>query len=114
MAGKRREDIPDAGATMQIDALTDDLEELGPSVPALPPPLPPKKASTAMWVIGVLVVVLMMALGVGAGFVLFGSEPAPVVQPAAEPREPEETAPAPADDVVQMEEVVFEAPAPEP
>lgn len=109
MAGKKREDIPDAGATMQLDAIVDDLEDIVPPGaygPSMPPPLPPKRVSPVMWLVGGLVVALMIALGVGAGFVLFGGEAEPVVQPAAPAAEPDPG-------VVQMEEVVFEAPAEE-
>ncbi len=108
MAGKKREDIPDAGATMQLDAIVDDLDDIaapGGYGPSMPPPLPPKKVSPVVWVIGGLVVALMIALGVGAGFVLFGGEAEPVVQPAP--------AAEPGPGVVQMEEVVFEPAAEE-
>ena len=120
MAGKKREESPDAGATMQIDAIADDLEDieapggyLPDPGPSLPPPLPPKRVGKAVWVVGGLVVVLMIALGVGAGFVLFGGDdPAPVAPaspPPTESTEPE--APAAEPEVMQIDEVVFEAPA---
>ncbi|HEY8428882.1 MAG TPA: hypothetical protein VIL20_10925 [Sandaracinaceae bacterium] len=125
---RRREDIPDAGATMQIDAIADELLDLGPTQgdapgPPLPPPLPPKKVGKAVWIVGALVVLAMIALGIGAGYALFGGEPAP--PPAAAAR-PTPSAPSPPDvptptpgapaaeeppPVLQLEEVVVEAPA---
>jgi hypothetical protein len=125
MAGNKRS-RPDPGATMQIDAIVDQLEDLGDSDfgPA-PPPLPPKRASKAMWIVGALVVLLMAGLGVGLGVYLFGgSEPAPAA--VAAPPAPALPAPAPAapepavdraepqPDVVQMDEVVFGAEEPAP
>jgi hypothetical protein len=119
----RRTDKRDPGRTMQIDALVDELEDLGPPSdfgPA-PPPLPPKRAGKTMWIVGALVVLLMAGLGIGLGVFLFGAPepsaatrapaPAPVPQPS--PAEPS-TPPAPAEprDVVQMDEVVFGAERP--
>lgn len=118
-----RKSIPTGGATMQLDAIADDLEEvavpdLGPSMPA-PPPLPPKKASTSVWIIGALVVLLATGLGLGVGlYVLNSSTPetptaaAPPAEPEA-PVEPEEAAePEATDDgthnVVSLDDVVFD------
>lgn len=120
MAGNKRS-RPDPGATMQIDAIVDQLEDLGDSDfgPA-PPPLPPKRASKAMWIVGALVVLLMAGLGVGLGVYLFGgSEPAPAAVAAPPPPAAPEPAPAvdraePQPDVVQMDEVVFGAEEPAP
>lgn len=107
---------------MQIDAIVDQLEDLGDSDfgPA-PPPLPPKRASKAMWIVGALVVLLMAGLGVGLGVYLFGgSEPPPAAAaahpapaPAPEPEPAAERA-TPEPDVVQMDEVVFGAEEPAP
>ncbi len=100
---------------MQIDAIADDLEDLGPpsDFGAAPPPLPPKRVSKGVWIAGAVVVVLMVALGIGAGVVLLGGdEPAAATQGAAtEPSaEPEAPAEGPAEgNVVQMDEVVFGA-----
>lgn len=129
MAGKRRGEIRDAGATMQVDALVDELEDLGPpsNFGPAPPPLPPKKASKLVWVVGALVVLLAAALGIGAGIYILGGEtPPPVTQapqeiarpaaapPAAEPTAAEPAPAEPAHDVVQMDEVVFGADEPAP
>jgi len=101
---------------MQIDAFVDGMEELGdlgPGAP-LPPPLPPKKASKGMWIVGVLVVLLAAGLGIGAGwFLLAGQQPTaplpvpPAPRPVAEPVEPE----APPE-VMQLDEVVFDSDEP--
>ncbi|HBQ16512.1 MAG TPA: hypothetical protein DEF51_37050 [Myxococcales bacterium] len=136
--GKRRENAPGGGATMQLDAVIDDLEEV-PDVGGLadlprgtaPPPLPPKKAGAGAWVAGIAVVALMAGLGLGFGWYVLGwgqTEAEPVADVAeAEPAEadtaPEEAAPEesgaaegeetlPADeessDVVQLDEFVID------
>lgn len=112
------------GATMQLDAVVDDMEELAP--PALshaegaPPPLPPKKVSTGMWVAGGAVVLVAAGLALGVGFMLFGGETPPA---AASSEEVVEPPPAPAEAVappteepaveaepasIQMDDIVFE------
>ncbi|GAB5541268.1 MAG: hypothetical protein SangKO_010280 [Sandaracinaceae bacterium] len=136
--GKRRENAPGGGATMQLDAVIDDLEEV-PDVGGLadlprgtaPPPLPPKKAGAGAWVAGIAVVALMAGLGLGFGWYVLGwgqTEAEPVADVAeAEPAEadtapveaaPEESGAAegeetlPADeessDVVQLDEFVID------
>lgn len=106
--GKRRENPPGGGATMQLDAVIDDLEEV-PDVGGLadlprgtaPPPLPPKKAGAGAWVAGIAVVALMAGLGLGFGWYVLGwgqTEAEPVADVAeSEPAEaaaaPEEAAP---------------------
>jgi hypothetical protein len=124
----------DAGATMQIDAFVDELEDVGARGPSRPPPLPPKKPGKLAWVAGILVVLLMAGLGVGLGLTVFGVEddggPGPVV--VTNPRnDPQSLVPdagaqtigtPPPDNanpnVVQLDEVVFDpaqpAPAPAP
>jgi len=92
------EDAAERGATMQLDAIVDDLEEFetpGDLAHALsgPPPLPPKKASKAMWVVGGLVVLIASGAAVGIGLFLFGgSEPAAPATEASAPAEPEPAA----------------------
>ena len=136
--GKRRENAPGGGATMQLDAVIDDLEEV-PDVGGLadlprgtaPPPLPRKKVGAGAWVAGIAVVALMAGLGLGFGWYVLGwgqTEAEPVADVAeAEPAEadtaPEEAAPEesgaaegeetlPADeessDVVQLDEFVID------
>lgn len=123
MARRKRQDIPDAGATMQIDSIADQLEdyEAADQLGAAPPPLPPRRGSKAMWAVGGVVVLLAGGLGLTAGIYLLregASEvppSAPVVEPAtaADPSPPSEGA-----DVLQMDEFVFgdepAAGAPEP
>jgi hypothetical protein len=128
MAGRKRQDIPDAGATMQIDAIADELEdyEAADELGAAPPPLPPQRRSKAAWIVGGLVVLLAAGLGIAAGVVLLGGEdppPTPTASPAPAPANPPappaaaasptpapaEAAPAPPGEreVLQMDEIVF-------
>lgn len=100
---------------MQIDALVDSFEEIAPPPGALPPPLPPKRVSTIVWVLMGLVVVAMAGLGIGAGLWLMNrAEPPPAlpaVPEAAAPQAPTEVAPTEepaAEDVVQLEDVVLD------
>jgi hypothetical protein len=101
---------------MQIDAFVDgmeDLGDLGPGAP-LPPPLPPKRASKAMWIVGVIVVLLAAGLGIGAGWFILAGETAPVA-PAAVPAPapaPPPAAPEAAPEVMQLDEVVFDSDEP--
>lgn len=105
---------------MQIDALVDQMQDLGDLGPgaALPPPLPPKGTSKVTWIVGAIVVLLAAGLGIGAGWYLLADrEQAPSVTSTARPAPPAPAEPAaaepapaePAADVVQMDEVVFGA-----
>lgn len=98
---------------MQIDAFVDGMEELGDLGPgaSLPPPLPPKKASKGMWIVGVIVVLLAAGLGIGAGWFILAGETAPVapaVVPAPAPA-PASAEPEAAPEVMQLDEVVFDS-----
>src|SRR5688500_2959931 len=103
----------DPGATMQIDALVDDMEDVDdPNAFGVsrPPPLPPKKPAKIMYVIGVLVVLLAAGLGVVAGLFFFGylgptTAPETVAMPPPPPPQPAPEPPPvepPAGNVVQM------------
>ncbi|HJL20565.1 MAG TPA: hypothetical protein RMH99_33215 [Sandaracinaceae bacterium LLY-WYZ-13_1] len=114
--------VPDGGRTMQLDAVVDDLEEVAPPDVGTgrPPPLPPKKPKTALYVVAGIVILLAAGLGVGAGAVLLGDDPAPegaaAPPPDAAPGEAQpataeaaETAPPadePADEAEGEEDVV--------
>lgn len=98
MVGRRREPVRDPGATMQIDALVDDMEDVAPP-PGTPPPLPParERGSALVWIAGALVIVLAIGLAVGVGWLLFSAdEPEPLPTPQEPP-------------VIQMDEFVFPA-----
>lgn len=111
MGRKRKTGTPDA--TMQLDAVVDDLEEIAApdlmQVHAMsaPPPLPPKKAGASAWLVGGAVVVIAAAAAVGIGLGLRSMRPGPAPTPAAA-SEPAPAAPEPAP------EVVAEEPAEEP
>jgi hypothetical protein len=132
--GRRRSaEASDGNRTMQLDAVVDELEEVAPppdvgADAAAPPPLPPKKPSKAIWIVGALVIVVAAGLGIGVGVFLLGDEEPAATAAGAEGEAtgatPRETAAPPADqgeagdqaddgaegegdDVVQMDEVVF-------
>jgi hypothetical protein len=115
---ERAPGTPTGAATMQIDALVDDMEELpGEEEPAFrgsgPPPLPPKRVNKAVWIVGIFVILLASGLGVGFGILVFGGakRPPPAVVRTAPAHPPPAPAKAPAaepPDVVQMDEVVFD------
>lgn len=116
--GGKRAPVPDGGKTMQLDAVVDELEEVAlPPNLAAPPPLPPKKTSKGMVIVGVVIVLLAAGLGIGAGAFLMGTSDAP--EATAEAATPEATGAdevsAPADDeegeadIVQIDEVVVGA-----
>ncbi len=117
MAGPSKR-VPHAGETMQIDAFVESMEELGDLGPgaSLPPPLPPKKASRGMWIVGAIVVLLAAGLGIGAGWFLLAGQSPPA--PAAMPASPAPAAPQPAEEpeappeVMQLDEVVFDSDEP--
>lgn len=118
MGRKRNPGTPDA--TMQLDAVVDDLEEIEAPVLAemhldsmAPPPLPPKRAGASAWLVGGLVVVLAACAAIGIGLVLratrTGAAPTPAAAatpPAPETPAAEEPATEPA--TVQMEAIVFD------
>lgn len=127
--GQRKKPVATGGATMQLDAVVDDLEEV-PDVGGLadlprgtaPPPLPPKKAGAGAWIAGVAVVLLMTGAGLGIGYYVLGwGQPAQAPQAAApraeveaaeelaEPEQADDQAEAePAEDVVQLDEFVID------
>ncbi len=129
--GKGRKGSTGGGATMQLDAIVDDLEEIdAPRLggAGLPPPLPPKKASRGVWIVGALVVVIATSLGLAVGFAfLTGSSEGEASAPAApgpvgaaaspdSAAEPSIEGAAPAEDpeeeaepnVVSLDEIVFD------
>jgi len=135
--GQRKKPVATGGATMQLDAVVDDLEEV-PDVGGLadlprgtaPPPLPPKKAGAGAWIAGVAVVLLMTGAGLGIGYYVLGwGQPAQAPQAAAPRAEVEAEVAAteelaepdqaddqahdqaeaePAEDVVQLDEFVID------
>lgn len=114
MAGPSKR-VPHAGETMQIDALVESMEELGNLGPgaSLPPPLPPKKASKAMWIVGALVVLLAAGLGIGAGwFLLVDGAPSAAPSPTPAPPEPAAAGAPDEPEVMQLDEVVFDSDEP--
>lgn len=92
-SGGKRPPVPDGGKTMQLDALVDELEEVAPP-PGLghgetrPPPLPPKKTSKGMLVVGIVIVLLAAGLGIGAGAYLMGTPDAPPPEALTDPPRP--------------------------
>jgi len=86
MGGKKAPANAAGNATMQLDAVVDDMEEvevpdLGHSLSA-PPPLPPKKAGASAWLTGVAVVLVAAGAAVGIGLTLKALRP-PAAAPAA-------------------------------
>lgn len=112
---------PAGGATMQLDAIADDLEEFdAPDLAhqmSAPPPLPPKKAGKGVWIAGALVVILATGLGLGVGLYVLNRSPEPaatdqaVAEPATQAEQGAEAtgeAGADGENVVSLEEVVFD------
>ncbi|MBX3271944.1 MAG: hypothetical protein KF729_16870 [Sandaracinaceae bacterium] len=98
MGRKRKPGTPDA--TMQLDAIVDDLEEI--EAPALlrstaPPPLPPRQPNKSTWLIGGAVVLIAATAAVGVGLALrapsAGATPAAAsAPPPSAPAAPREVA----------------------
>lgn len=87
---------PPDGGTMQLDAMVDDMEEVEPPGDLLdrvsaPPPLPPKKVSTTMWIVGGLVVFVGAGAALGIGLYMMST-----TTDTPETAAPEEPPPAPA------------------
>lgn len=129
------DDVQDAGGgmTMQLDAVVDSMEDVavapdvGP-VMSRPPPLPPPKISKGMWIVGVLIVLAMAGLGIGAGAYMLGSGgDTPTATAPSTPATPGPTAGTPSEGtpgegtpsegtpsegepsgVVQLDEIVFD------
>jgi hypothetical protein len=113
MARRKRQDIADASATMQIDAIADQLEdyEAQDELGAAPPPLPPPRRSNAVWLVGGLVVLLAAGLGIAAGVLFSGDSSTPTPPPAAVGRAaPEPSAPVAEDRPTSPEPTPEQAP----
>lgn len=107
---------PPRDATIQLDAMADDiLSELSSAEVAALPPVPERSVSPKIIVLGVVVVLVMAGLGLGLGSVMLGggAEPPPASSAPALPApgatpEPAASADEGEPEAIMLDEVLIE------
>lgn len=99
---------------MQLDAVADELEDLSKLYPdaaehfvsEVPPPLPPRRMTTRVWLAVLAVALIAGGLGVGAGYLMLGGQAEATTDPATEGEASDDAD----EDVVRIDEVVIPHP----